>query len=67
VRSQACGIGYAGSGWVAKTGYVVTAAHVVAGGSEIKFRRKGALQAPLASSPSTRPTTSLCSLCLGSA
>src|SRR5664280_2882392 len=41
VRSQACGIGYAGSGWVAKTGYVVTAAHVVAGGSEITVQAQG--------------------------
>jgi S1-C subfamily serine protease len=41
VRSEACGIGYAGSGWVAKRGYVVTAAHVVAGGSKIKVQAPG--------------------------
>ena len=41
VRSEACGIGYAGSGWVAKKGYVVTAAHVVAGGSKIGVQEQG--------------------------
>ncbi len=41
VRSEACGIGYAGSGWVAKNGYVVTAAHVVAGGSTISVQAQG--------------------------
>ncbi len=41
VRSEACGIGYAGSGWVAKKGYVVTAAHVVAGGSKISVQAQG--------------------------
>jgi uncharacterized membrane protein required for colicin V production len=41
VRSEACGIGYAGSGWVAKKGYVVTAAHVVAGGSKITVQAQG--------------------------
>jgi S1-C subfamily serine protease len=41
VRSAACGIGYAGSGWVAKKGYVVTAAHVVAGGSKIGVQEQG--------------------------
>jgi uncharacterized membrane protein required for colicin V production len=41
VSSEACGIGYAGSGWVAKRGYVVTAAHVVAGGHGIKVRAQG--------------------------
>jgi S1-C subfamily serine protease len=41
VGSEACGIGYAGSGWVAKKGYVVTAAHVVAGGSKITVQAHG--------------------------
>lgn len=41
VRSEACGIGYAGSGWVAEKGYVVTAAHVVAGGSKITVQAQG--------------------------
>ncbi|MHB8059790.1 MAG: MarP family serine protease [Gaiellaceae bacterium] len=41
VRSEACGIGYAGSGWVAKKGYVVTAAHVVAGGNKIAVQAQG--------------------------
>jgi S1-C subfamily serine protease len=41
VKSEACGIGYAGSGWVARNGYVVTAAHVVAGGSKIKVQAQG--------------------------
>lgn len=41
VKSEACGIGYAGSGWVARNGYVVTAAHVVAGGSQIKVQAQG--------------------------
>jgi S1-C subfamily serine protease len=31
VLGNACGLGIAGSGWVARTGLVVTAAHVVAG------------------------------------
>ena len=41
VRSEACGIGYAGSGWVGKKEYVVTAAHVVAGGSKISVQARG--------------------------
>jgi len=41
VRSEACGIGYAGSGWVAKKEYVVTAAHVIAGGSKIEIQAQG--------------------------
>ena len=41
VRSEACGIGYAGSGWAAKSGYVITAAHVVAGGSTIEVQAQG--------------------------
>jgi S1-C subfamily serine protease len=41
VRSEACGIGYAGSGWVAKSEYVITAAHVVAGGSKIEVQAQG--------------------------
>jgi len=41
VRSEACGIGYAGSGWAAAKGYVVTAAHVVAGGSKITVQARG--------------------------
>ncbi len=41
VRSEACGIGYAGSGWVGEKEYVVTAAHVVAGGSAIKVQGPG--------------------------
>jgi uncharacterized membrane protein required for colicin V production len=41
VRSEACGIGYAGSGWVVRNGYVITAAHVVAGGSKIKVQAQG--------------------------
>ena len=41
VRSQACGIGYAGSGWVATKEYVVTAAHVVAGGKTIEVQAQG--------------------------
>lgn len=40
VRSEACGIGYAGTGWVAAKGYVVTAAHVVAGGSKITVQAR---------------------------
>ena len=46
VRSEACGIGYAGSGWVAKKEYVVTAAHVVAGGSKIKVQSQGSASRP---------------------
>ncbi len=41
VESEACGIGYAGSGWVARKDYVVTAAHVVAGGSKIQVQAQG--------------------------
>jgi S1-C subfamily serine protease len=41
VRSEACGIGYAGSGWAAKKDYVVTAAHVIAGGSKIEVQARG--------------------------
>ena len=46
VRSEACGIGYAGSGWVAKKEYVVTAAHVVAGGSKIEVQAQGHSSGP---------------------
>jgi S1-C subfamily serine protease len=45
VTSEACGIGYAGSGWVAAPELVVTAAHVVAGGRHITVEAPG--QAPL--------------------
>jgi uncharacterized membrane protein required for colicin V production len=41
VKSEACGIGYAGSGWVTRKEYVVTAAHVVAGGNKIKVQAPG--------------------------
>jgi uncharacterized membrane protein required for colicin V production len=41
VTSEACGIGYAGSGWIVRDGYVVTAAHVVAGGSQIQVQAQG--------------------------
>jgi S1-C subfamily serine protease len=41
VSSEACGIGYAGSGWVAGNGLVVTAAHVVAGGNKIDVQAEG--------------------------
>ena len=43
VHSLACGIGYAGSGWVvaSKPELVVTAAHVVAGSSEIDVQAQG--------------------------
>jgi S1-C subfamily serine protease len=40
VLSNACGTGYAGSGWVAGRDLVVTAAHVVAGGSDIVVQRQ---------------------------
>jgi S1-C subfamily serine protease len=46
VRSEACGIGYAGSGWVAQKDYVVTAAHVVAGGSKINIQAQGKSSRP---------------------
>lgn len=41
VHSQACGIRYAGSGWVTADGLVVTAAHVVAGAREVDVRALG--------------------------
>jgi S1-C subfamily serine protease len=41
VISEACGIGYAGSGWVVKPNMVVTAAHVVAGGRQIRVQTSG--------------------------
>ncbi len=41
VHSQACGIHYAGSGWVTADELVVTAAHVVAGGRDIDVRSPG--------------------------
>ena len=41
VISEACGIGYAGSGWVVKHDLVVTAAHVVAGGHRISVQTNG--------------------------
>jgi uncharacterized membrane protein required for colicin V production len=41
VTSEACGIGYAGSGWVAERGLVVTAAHVVAGGGKFAVQVEG--------------------------
>lgn len=43
VHSLACGTGYAGSGWVvaSKPELVVTAAHVVAGSSEIDVQAQG--------------------------
>ncbi|MGZ4461291.1 MAG: MarP family serine protease [Gaiellaceae bacterium] len=40
VLSNACGTGYAGSGWVGGPDLVVTAAHVIAGGSEIVVQRQ---------------------------
>jgi S1-C subfamily serine protease len=40
VLTDACGSGYAGSGWVGARGLVVTAAHVIAGGSEIVVQRQ---------------------------
>jgi uncharacterized membrane protein required for colicin V production len=42
VHSQACGIGYAGSGWVVSSEpeLVVTAAHVVAGGRDISVQAR---------------------------
>jgi S1-C subfamily serine protease len=36
VTAVACGVGVEGSGWVAKPHLVVTAAHVVAGGTELR-------------------------------
>jgi S1-C subfamily serine protease len=36
ITTTACGLGVEGSGWVARTHVVVTAAHVVAGGSGIR-------------------------------
>jgi S1-C subfamily serine protease len=43
VHSEACGIGYAGSGWVVseKPELVVTAAHVIAGGHGITVQAQG--------------------------
>jgi S1-C subfamily serine protease len=41
VTSEACGIGYAGSGWVARRGLVVTAAHVVAGSRRVSVQAEG--------------------------
>ena len=43
VHSEACGIGYAGSGWVVsrKPELVATAAHVVAGGHKIRVLAQG--------------------------
>jgi uncharacterized membrane protein required for colicin V production len=41
VHSEACGIGYAGSGWVVAKELVVTAAHVVAGGHGITVIAQG--------------------------
>jgi len=43
VHSEACGIGYAGSGWVVskKPELVVTAAHVVAGGHKLRVLARG--------------------------
>jgi S1-C subfamily serine protease len=40
VLTNACGTGYAGSGWVGRRDLVVTAAHVVAGGSQIVVERQ---------------------------
>jgi uncharacterized membrane protein required for colicin V production len=41
VHSKACGIGYAGSGWVVAQELVVTAAHVIAGGHGITVAAQG--------------------------
>jgi S1-C subfamily serine protease len=41
VHSEACGIGYAGSGWVVAKELVVTAAHVVAGSHDIDVQAQG--------------------------
>jgi uncharacterized membrane protein required for colicin V production len=41
VVGQACGLGIEGSGWVARKGYVVTAAHVVAGVRHPTVQRRG--------------------------
>jgi uncharacterized membrane protein required for colicin V production len=41
VVGVACGLGVEGSGWVARPGYVVTAAHVVAGVRHPSVQRRG--------------------------
>jgi S1-C subfamily serine protease len=44
VLGTACGLGVAGSGWVARPGLVVTAAHVVAGEHSTTVQAPGGLQ-----------------------
>jgi S1-C subfamily serine protease len=46
VESVACGIGYTGSGWVVAPGLVVTAAHVVAGASQVFVTRADGVSTP---------------------
>jgi uncharacterized membrane protein required for colicin V production len=41
VLGTACGIGVTGSGWIARPGLVVTAAHVVAGETDTRVERQG--------------------------
>jgi S1-C subfamily serine protease len=41
VISEACGLGYAGSGWVVRQQLVVTAAHVVAGSDDLAVEPQG--------------------------
>ncbi len=41
VAGEACGLGVEGSGWVARRGFVVTAAHVVAGVRNPTVQRRG--------------------------
>ena len=49
VLGSACGVGVEGSGWVARPGLVVTAAHVVAGETDTVVQQSGSNQ-PLAAS-----------------
>lgn len=42
ITGTACGLGVEGSGWVARPGLVVTAAHVVAGGDDTRVHADGA-------------------------